>query len=198
MCKQVADIHTRARISKEHHVVSLVELAVNPRKAVVPLCPEHEEAFRYFDVACDKLICRDCQALEHNGHKCIAIAEAATNVRRTLDPLCAKATASAASVHAAQGAVGSLQAELAQALSEEKRKVRSAFSTVSGDLGHKRSNRSFCLIIAGVVSRNDRFSRTGVVIRIVAVSHSQSVCVGKAARATGCHTSATVESRPRP
>ena len=134
MCKQVAGTHTRAKNSKEHHVVSLAELASNPRKAVAPQCPEHEEAFRFFDVACDKLICRDCHALEHNGHKCISIAAAATQARLALDPLCTKATALAASVHAAQGAVGGIQTALAHALSEEERKVRSAFSTVGDDL----------------------------------------------------------------
>ena len=64
--------HTRSKTSLDHRVVSLEERKANP------LCPEHNDPFRFFDENCGRVICRDCFALSHCGHTCVLVAEAAS------------------------------------------------------------------------------------------------------------------------
>ena len=73
-CKTAAQFHKRSKTSRDHRVVSLEELKANPQLASVSvLCPEHNDQFRFFDKDCSRVICRDCYALNHSGHKCVTV-----------------------------------------------------------------------------------------------------------------------------
>ena len=81
-CKTAAQFHKRSKASRDHRVVSLEELKANPQLASVPVFfPEHNDQFRFFDKDCGRVICRDCYALNHSGHKCVIVAEAASKYR---------------------------------------------------------------------------------------------------------------------
>ena len=96
MCDIAAQFHTRLKLSRDHRVLSIAELKGNPQLATIPVfCPEHNEPFRYFDKDCGQVICRDCQALEHNGHKCCSLAEASAQSRQDLEALTSKVKATA-------------------------------------------------------------------------------------------------------
>ena len=79
MCKTAAQFHTRNKASRDHQVVSLEELEANPQLASVSLiCQKHNDNFRFFDEKCGHAVCRECVALEHFGHLCLPLAEAAS------------------------------------------------------------------------------------------------------------------------
>ena len=106
MCKTAAQIHKRSKLSRDHRVVTFKELKANPQLASVSvLCPEHNDQFRFFDENCGHVICRDCYALNHNGHKCVLVAEAASKYRQEMEALVTKASCQVEKINAAKGQV---------------------------------------------------------------------------------------------
>ena len=103
MCKTAAQFHKRSKLSRDHHVVTFKELKANPQLASVSvLCPEHNDQFRFFDENCGHVICRDCYALNHNGHKCVVVAEAASKYRQEMEALVTKASCQVEKIKAAK------------------------------------------------------------------------------------------------
>ena len=79
MCKTAAQFHTRNKASRDHRVVSLEELEANPQLTSASLiCQKHNDKFHFFDEKCGHAVCRECVALEHFGHLCLPLAEAAS------------------------------------------------------------------------------------------------------------------------
>ena len=102
-CKTAAQFHKRSKTSRDHRVVSLEELKANPQLASVSvLCPEHNDQFRFFDKDCSRVICRDCYALNHSGHKCVTVAEAASKYRQQMEALVTKASSQVEKIKAAE------------------------------------------------------------------------------------------------
>ena len=88
MCKTAAQFHTRNKASRDHRVVSLEELKANPQLASVSLiCQTHNDKFRFFDERCGHVVCRECIAVEHFGHECLSLAEAAFKYREEVEDL---------------------------------------------------------------------------------------------------------------
>ena len=106
MCKAAAQIHKRSKLSRDHRVVTFNELKANPQVASVSvLCPEHNDPFRFFDENCGHVICRDCYALNHNGHKCVVVAEAASKYRQEMEALVTKASCQVEKIKVAEDQV---------------------------------------------------------------------------------------------
>ena len=88
MCKTAAQFHTRNKASRDHRVVSLEELKANPQLASVSLiCQKHNDKFRFFDERCGYVVCRECIAVEHFGHVCLPLAEAAFKYQPEVEDL---------------------------------------------------------------------------------------------------------------
>ena len=131
MCKDVARLHTRQKISRDHRVVSLEELKANPKLAAVPVfCPEHNEQFRFFDEDCGHVVCRDCVTLEHNGHKCISLAKAASDCRQEMEALSTKASTHAEKIKAAEVKVEGVSLELKEAYEKQAALIQGTFHEV--------------------------------------------------------------------
>ena len=121
MCDVAAQFHTRHKLSRDHRVISLAEFKANPHLAAIPVfCPDHNLPFRYFDKDCGQVICWDCQALEHNGHKCCSLAEASAQSRQELDALTSKAKATAAQLKEAEERVLTVVNDLNRKKKREK------------------------------------------------------------------------------
>ena len=106
MCKTAARFHTRNGASRDHRVVTFKEPKANPRLAsVTVLCPEPNDQFCFFDEDCGRVICRDCYALDHSGHKCVVVAEAASKYRQEMEALVTKANCQAEKINAAKDQV---------------------------------------------------------------------------------------------
>ena len=56
-----------------------LRLEANPQLTSVSfICQKHNDKFRFFDEKCGHAVCRECVALEHFGHLCLPLAEAAS------------------------------------------------------------------------------------------------------------------------
>ena len=131
MCKAAAQIHKRSKLSRDHRVVTFKELKANPQLASVSvLCPEHNDQFRFFDENCGHVICRDCYALNHNGHKCVVVAEAASKYRQEMAALVTKASCQAKKIKAAEDQVMEEATSMDLACEEQREKIQGFFREV--------------------------------------------------------------------
>ena len=95
-------------------------------------CPEHKEAFRFFDTVCKRPICADCLAFSHNGHACQSLAEAATARRSQLQSVVDKSLLHCSSLEAAAAAVAKMRKEAEAEYAREKAAIGAAFAEVGG------------------------------------------------------------------
>ena len=131
MCENAAGFHTRNRTSRNHRVVSLEELKANPNLASVSVfCPEHNDQYRYFDEDCGHVICRDCFALKHNGHKCVSLDKAAAEYRQEMEALVIKASIHIDQFKAAEARVERMSLNLKKAYKETATQIYSMFKEV--------------------------------------------------------------------
>ena len=131
MCNTAAQIHKRSKLSRDHRVVTFKELKANPQLASISvLCPEHNDQFRFFDENCGHVICRDCYALNHNGHKCVVVAEAASKYRREMEALVTKASCQAKKIKAAEDQVMEEAISMDLSCVELREKIQSFFREV--------------------------------------------------------------------
>ena len=132
MCKTAAQFHTRNKASCDHRVVSLEEMNANPQLAFLSVhCPEHnDQEFRYFDEDCGLVICIDCHTVNHNGHKCVTLAEAASKYREEMDALVTKASSQAEKIKAAEAEVKKAAVFMKKASDERRAELRDFFREV--------------------------------------------------------------------
>ena len=90
LCSMLAKAHLKMKFTKGHTVLVLSEVDNTPLSISV-ICPDHGEPFKLYDTECKRLVCMLDLALEHNGHKCVSIAEAATKDRVDLESHATKA-----------------------------------------------------------------------------------------------------------
>ena len=77
MCNECCEKHTYSRQTAKHNVVSLQDIINDsqqeikrPREHTVMNCPLHEdEKLKFYCVACEKIVCRDCVLVSHNLHQ---------------------------------------------------------------------------------------------------------------------------------
>ena len=132
MCDTAAQIHKSSKLSRDHRVVTFKELTANPQLTFASvLCPEHNDPFRFFDEDCGFVICRDCYTLNHNGHKCVALAEAASKYRKEMENLVTKASSQAKKIKAAQAQVRKTTVSLKRACETQRAELHGYFGEVS-------------------------------------------------------------------
>ena len=132
MCKTAAQFHTRNKASCYHRVVSLEEMKANPQLVFLSVhCPVHnDQEFRYFDEDCCRVICIDCHTLNHNGHKCVTLAEAASKYRKEMEALVTKASSQAKKIEAAEAKVKKAAAFMKKASDERRAEMQAFFMEV--------------------------------------------------------------------
>ena len=131
MCKDLARLHIRQKVSRDHRVVSFEELKANPKLAALPIyCSEHNEQFRFFDEDCGHVVCRDCVTLKHNGHKRSSLAEAGSKYRHEMEALVTKASTHAEEIKAAEARVEGVSRKLKQAYKKQAALIRGTFKEV--------------------------------------------------------------------
>ena len=89
-CKDVARMHLAMKMSSSHHLSLLPEPEIrdpqhhNTADMPAAKCAKHGEDIKAFDTHCNKLLCLLCVAVDHFGHKCKLLPEAAEDTRRSL------------------------------------------------------------------------------------------------------------------
>ena len=131
MCVTAAECHKRSKISRDHRVVTVEELKANPRLASISvLCEEHNDQFRFFDEDCGRVICGDCCALNHCGHKCVIVAEAASKYRQEMEALVTKASSQVEETKAAEAQVRGASVSMKKACKESNDEIQEFFQQV--------------------------------------------------------------------
>ena len=131
MCKTAAQFHTRNGASRDHRVVTFKEPKANPRLAsVTVLCPEHNDQFCFFDEDCGRVICRDCYTLDHSGHKCVVVAEAASKYRQEMEALVTKASCQVEKIKVADTQVVEEALLMDKGCEEQREKIQGFFKEV--------------------------------------------------------------------
>jgi len=130
-CQEAATWHTRMKLIAKHRMVSLEELKAHPellRGAASSICAD--EAFRFYDEQCGQVICRDCVALNHNGHKCCSVAVAAAKCREDIGAVLSQAMVQAKQLEEAEIVAGQVSYNLNQNYEREAGKIRATFQLV--------------------------------------------------------------------
>ena len=93
MCEFMSVSHLKMKGSRHHLIEKLTTYkfksnsGVNTKDAALGLflCTLHNDVFKYYDHDCQSIICRDCYAFNHSGHRCTSICDAAFEFRELLE-----------------------------------------------------------------------------------------------------------------
>ena len=141
MCQSVADVHVLMKATRNHRVEKLPGAPVTPAAAAPapsapsaasadPQCGIHHEPFKYWDVQCGRLLCVDCAVLQHVGHKCQSLSEAAGARRGEVAALLARADKQVGQLQSVEGQVAGALQELDRQHAHAVAQVRAAFEQV--------------------------------------------------------------------
>ena len=142
MCKVAAGIHTRSKASRDHKVVSLES------SLVTVFCQEHKERFHLFDEDCHHLACRECIKLDHKGHSCSSLIEAASKCRRKVRELVTEVDARSEEIKNADAQLKQASLDIKRAHEEQSTQIHRLFTEVSFPLLHGYpAHLNICFVI---------------------------------------------------
>ena len=90
ICSDCVRSHKKLKVYTGHVVASLEDLKRGGAKSIPfeeappPKCPDHNELMKIFCFDCNRLICRDCTVIDHNGHNFNFLKKCAPESRKTL------------------------------------------------------------------------------------------------------------------
>ena len=90
ICAECVKQHGTLMVFSGHKVSMMEDLKnggaknIPLKEAPLPQCPDHEEPIKIFCFDCNRLICRDCTVIDHNGHKFNFLKKCAPESRKTL------------------------------------------------------------------------------------------------------------------
>ena len=90
ICSDCVRSHQILKVFAGHVVASLEDLKrggvrnIPLKEAPTPKCSEHDKSLKIFCFDCDRLICRDCTIIDHNGHSFNFLKKCASESRKTL------------------------------------------------------------------------------------------------------------------
>ena len=145
MCKDAAHFHTRSKASRDHQLISLESVTATE------LCSKHSEPIRLFDEACGHVVCSGCIKLDHQGHNCLSLAEAASKCRQEMQEFATKVNARSEVIKTAEARVEQANLDMKKAYEEQQAQIRSLFREVGFSLfnGPTPPNKSpaFCIYL---------------------------------------------------
>lgn len=137
MCEALAGTHLRQKATRSHNVLTLEAFNAHPQPSVT--CLEHNQAFAFYDTQCQNVVCRDCVALEHSGHKCISLPAAGVGCREKLQELAQKATALSNKMHDVEASVARVRQDLTLCHQQEDAKIAAAFNQIRAALSTREA-----------------------------------------------------------
>ena len=171
MCKDAARFHTRGKASRDHQLISLESATATA------LCSKHSEPFRLFDEACGHVVCSGCIKLDHQGHNCLSLGEAASKCRQEMQELATKVSARSEVIKTAEARVKQANLDIKKAYEEKEAQIHSLFRKVgfplfkgpsppnkSQTLLHVRKRLLACIESVSVWFRSKEGPRNGFVV----------------------------------
>ena len=124
ICKDAARFHSRSKASRDHQLIPLESATATE------LCSKHSEPFRLFDKTCGHVVCRGCIKLDHQGHKCSSLAEAASKCRQKMQELATKVNTRSEVIKTAKARVKQANLDMKKAYEEQEAQIHSLFGEV--------------------------------------------------------------------
>ena len=90
ICAECVKQHGNFRMFSGHKVSMMEDLKkggtknIPLKEALPPKCSDHDEPMKIFCFDCNRLICRDCTVIDHNGHNFNFLKKCAPESRKTL------------------------------------------------------------------------------------------------------------------
>ena len=90
ICAECTKQHDKLRVFSGHKVSLLEDLkrggaeSIPLKEVTPPKCTDHDEQMKIFCFDCNRLICRDCTVIDHNGHNFNFLKKCAPESRKTL------------------------------------------------------------------------------------------------------------------
>ena len=87
ICDDCVRSHQKLKVFSGHVVEDLKKGGTKNiplKEAPPPRCPDHDKSIKIFCYDCDRLICRDCTIIDHNGHNFNFLKKCAPESRKTL------------------------------------------------------------------------------------------------------------------
>ena len=124
MCKDAARFHSLSKATRDHQLISLESATATA------LCSKHSEPFRSFDEACGHVVCSGCIKLDHQGHNCLSLSEAASKCRQEMQELATKVNVRSEEVKTAEARVKQANLDMKKAYEEQKAQIHGLFRKV--------------------------------------------------------------------
>ena len=90
ICAECTKQHDKLRVFSGHKVSLLEDLkrggaeSIPLKEVIPPKCTDHDEQMKIFCFDCNRLICRECNVIDHNGHNFNFLKKCAPESRKTL------------------------------------------------------------------------------------------------------------------
>ena len=124
MCKDAVRFHSRSKATRDHQLISLESATATA------LCSKHSKPFRSFDEACGHVVCSGCIKLDHQGHNCLSLSEAASKCRQEMQELATKVNVRSEVVKTAEARVKQANLDIKKAYEKQKAQIHSLFRKV--------------------------------------------------------------------
>lgn len=135
MCDVAAKLHRRTKSTKSHRLMPahdcLDDCEAGREVELCIVCPQHQDTYRYFDRDCGCVICRDCFALTHTGHKCVTSGVAAKEFRGELEGAAREVRVKIENFQKAEKALEEINRNLTLRYNELNEKLEGTFEQVS-------------------------------------------------------------------
>jgi hypothetical protein len=135
----LAKVHQRMKVSQNHKLVPVTSEDSKGHTTIYEkfqalskqaICPIHKDELKYYDEDCCKAICRDCFALNHRGHNCISIGQAASNMRSLIESRVQELKGQVDGLKRIEAGVGGVRNELQREYERVHREVGDVFDKV--------------------------------------------------------------------
>jgi hypothetical protein len=164
LCDVAAKQHTKQKATREHQLVAVLvpkQLAEEhareptggdrpggdrtgdldrrgtrgcPEEPVRSVCLQHGQPHSFFDVRCNRAVCRDCVVLEHQGHQCVSLPEGRRRVLRKLEQVQVNADAALLALREDETAQRTKLARLDFLFHQKEVQLKMSFNQVSASV----------------------------------------------------------------
>ena len=146
ICSDCVRTHLNSKVFAGHMVASLEDLKKGGPKHVPlmeeaqPLkCPDHDQVIKIFCFDCDRLICRDCTIIDHNGHNFNFLKKCAPESRKTLRDSLAPLQKVQADIAGAEKTLISEVAKVDTQKNEVCKSIEKCFDKLKAVLDHRKA-----------------------------------------------------------
>ena len=145
ICPDCVRSHQKMKAFTGHVVTSLEDLKSGgtknmPLKEAPPLkCPDHDQVIKIFCFDCDRLICRDCTIIDHNGHNFNFLKKCAPESRKTLRDSLAPLQKVQADIAGAEKTLISEVAKVDTQKNEVCKSIEKCFDKLKAVLDHRKA-----------------------------------------------------------